>query len=138
MFIFRRLHEDYDVKGKKLYMCFVDLEKTFDRVSRKVLEWAMWKKGIPEVLVRSVMSLYEEAKTNVRVDSELAEEFGVKVGMHQGSVLSPFLFAVVVDVATEFAREGALCELLYNDDLVMMSETIEELWMSSQNERKLF
>ena len=26
--------------------------------------------------------------------------------MHQGSVLSPFLFAVVVDVVTEFAREG--------------------------------
>ena len=27
--------------------------------------------------------------------------------MHQGSVQSPFLFALVVDVITEFAREGA-------------------------------
>ena len=44
---------------EKLYMCFVDLEKTFDRVQRKVVEWAMRKKGIPEVLARSVMSLYE-------------------------------------------------------------------------------
>ena len=50
-------------------MCFVDLEKAFDRVPRKVLEWAMRKKRIPEVLVRSVMSLYEGAKTRVRVDS---------------------------------------------------------------------
>ena len=49
------------------------------------------------------MSLYEGAKTRVRVDSELSEEFEVKVGMHQGSVLSPFLFAVMVDVVTEFA-----------------------------------
>ena len=49
------------------------------------------------------------------------------MGMHQGSVLSPFLFAVVVDVVTEFAREGALYELLYADDLVLMSETIEGL-----------
>ena len=32
-------------------MCFVDLEKTFDRISRKVLEWAMRKKGISKVLV---------------------------------------------------------------------------------------
>ena len=70
-----------------LYMCFVDLEKAYDRVPRKMLEWALRKKGIPEVLVRSVMSLYEGAKTRVRVDSELSEEFEVKVEMLQGSVL---------------------------------------------------
>ena len=80
-----------------------------------------------EVLVRSVMSLYEGAKTRVRVDSELSEEFEVKIGMDQGSVLSPFLFAAVVDVVTEFAREGVLSQLLYVDDLVLMSETIDGL-----------
>ena len=84
----------------------------------------MEKKGIPEVLFRSVMSPCEGARTRVRVDFELPEEFEVNVGMQQGSVLSPFLFALVVDVVTEFAREGALSELLYADDLVLMSETI--------------
>ena len=106
-------------------MCFVDLEKASDRVPRTELEWAMRKTEIPEVLVRSVMKLYEGAKTRVRVDSVLSEEFEVNVGMYQGSVLSPFLFAVVVDVVTEFVREGALSELLYADDLVLMSETID-------------
>ena len=47
-------------------MCFVDQEKAFDKVPRKVLELAMRKKGISEVLVRSVMSLFEGAKTRVR------------------------------------------------------------------------
>ena len=61
----------------------MDLEKALDRVPRKVLEWALGKKGIPEVLARSVMSLYEGTKTRVRVDSELSEEFEVNVGMHQ-------------------------------------------------------
>ena len=42
-------------------------------------------------------------------------------------MLSPFLFELVVDVVTEFAREGALRKLLYADDLVLMSETIEGL-----------
>ena len=50
--------------------------------------------------------------------------------MHQGSVLSPFLFALVVDVVTEFAREGVLSKLLYADDIVLMGETIEGLWDS--------
>ena len=103
---------------------FCDLDKTFDRLPRKVLELAIRKKEIQEVLVGSVMSLYEGAKTGVRVDSELSEEFEVKVGMHQGSVMSPFLFAVVVDVFTEFARVGALSELLYADDIVLVCETI--------------
>ena len=84
------MQEEHHVKGKKLYMCFVDLQKAIDRVPRKVLEWAMRKKGIPEVLVRSVMSLYERAKTRVRVDSEMSDELEIKVEMHEGFVLSHF------------------------------------------------
>eukprot|EP00106_Octopus_bimaculoides_P001636 XP_014769078.1 PREDICTED: sodium-dependent phosphate transporter 1-B-like [Octopus bimaculoides] len=73
------------------------------------------------------MSLYEGVKTRVRIGTELLEKFAVKVGVHQGSVLSPFLFAAVVDVVMDSAREGLLMEILYADDLVLMSETMEEL-----------
>ena len=38
------------------------------------------------------------------------------MGMNQRSVLSPFLSVVMVDVVTEFARDGALSELLYADE----------------------
>ena len=65
------------------------------------------------------------ARTRVRVRSALSDVFVVRVGMHQPSVLSPFPLAVVVDIAAELAREGALSELLYVDDLVLMRETIE-------------
>ena len=78
-------------------MFFVDLENAFHGVPRRVLEWAMRKRGIPEAMVRAVMSLYEGAKARVRVGLELSEEFEVKVGVHQGSAFSPLLFAIVVD-----------------------------------------
>ena len=74
------------------------------------------------ILAKSVMSLYEGARRMVTVHYELLEEFGVKVGMHQGCVQSTFLFALVVDVVTEFARGCA--ELLHADDIVLMSDTI--------------
>ena len=127
IFIVRRMQEEYQKKGKKLYMCFVDMEKAVDRVPRKVMEWAMRKKGLSEVIVRAIMSLYDGAKTRVRVGSAYSEEFEVKVGVHQGSVLSPLLFAIVVDVITENARRGVVNELLYADDLVIMSEDMEDL-----------
>ena len=94
-------------------MCFVDIEKVFDRLPRKVMEWAMKKKGLPEAILRAVMSLYQEAKTEVRVGSELFEEFSVQVGVHQGSLLSPLLFAIAVDVISE--REELISEIVYAD-----------------------
>jgi len=41
LFILRRLQEEYHDKKRKLFLCFVFLEKVFDRVPRKVMEWAM-------------------------------------------------------------------------------------------------
>ena len=38
LFVVRRMQEGYRDKKKKLCMCFVDIEKVFDRVPRKVME----------------------------------------------------------------------------------------------------
>ena len=103
------------------------MEKAFDRVPRKVMERAMRKKGLSEVMVRAVMSLYDSAKTRVRVGCAYSGKFEVKVGKHQGFVLLPLLLAIVVDVITENARRVVVNDLLYADDLVFMSKTMENL-----------
>ena len=69
------------------------------------------------------------------MESELSEEFLVQVGVHQRSVLLPLLFAIVVDVISKNAREGLMNEILYADDLVLMSESIENLKDVCKTER---
>ena len=102
-------------------MCFVDLTKAFDRVPRKVMEWAMKKKKVPVAMVKAVMSLYNKVKTKVKDGSGLSDEFSVNVGVHQGSVSSPLLFAI--DVVTERVRNGSINEISYADDLFWLARS---------------
>ena len=49
----------------------------------------------------------------------------MKYGLHQGSVLSPLLFAAVMDIVSSEVRSGLPSELLYADDLVSIAPTLE-------------
>ena len=91
IFIIRQLQEKYLAVNKPLYLAFVDLEKAFDRVPRKVIWWAMRKLGVDEWAIRVVQGMYKDAKSRVRINGKYSEDFNVNVGVHQGSVLSPLL-----------------------------------------------
>jgi hypothetical protein len=81
-------------------MMFVDLEKAYDRVPRKVLCWAMKVKGVPEKYVKVVQAMYRDARTQVRTEAGITDQFSVAVGLHQGSALSPYLLLLVMDALT--------------------------------------
>ena len=98
IFVVRQLQEKYLAANKRLYtMAFVDLEKAFDRVPRKVIWWALRKLGVDEWIVHLVQGMYSKVRSRVRVGEGYGEEFEVKVGVHQGSVLSPLLFIIVLE-----------------------------------------
>ena len=63
----------------------------------------------------------------VKVDDGYSEEFDVGVGVHQGSVLSPLLFIIVLEAISIEFRNGAPWEHLYIDDLVIISDKMEDL-----------
>ena len=128
IFIARQSQERYRGKYRELWWAFVDLEKAFDRVPRKVVEWAMRKLGVEEWLVRAVMAMYKHARTRIiSYGGSVSEWFGVNVGVHQGSVLSPLLFIIVMEAVTPSVREGLPWEMLYADDLVLVGKCEEEL-----------
>jgi len=105
----------------------VDLEKAFDRDPRKEISWAMHKLGVEEWLVSAVMSMYTGAKTVVRTVYCNSKGFEVKVGMHQGSALSPLLFVIVMEAISREFKVALQWELLYADDLAVIAETEEEV-----------
>ena len=73
------------------------------------------------------MTLFAGAKTHIQTSCGDSESFDVKVGVHQGSVLNPLLFIIVMDVIYKEIREGLPWELLYADDLVLIAESEQEL-----------
>ena len=111
----RQMQENFRVKGKKLYFGFVVLEKAFDRVLTEVIRWAMCKLGVEEWLALAVMSMYTGAKNRTVYDN--SSGFEVKVGMHQGSALSPVLLVTVMEaISREFRVPwpylGSCCMLM--------------------------
>lgn len=86
IFALRMVMEKYREGQKPLHCVFVGLEKAYDRVLREelwlVTRWA----GTPEEQIRVVQVCYGAT-----------EGFEVGVGLHQGSVVSPFLFALLME-----------------------------------------
>ena len=78
------------------------------------------------MLVQAVMGLFAGLGMGVAVGLGTLVEFGVRDGVHQGSVLSPLIFVVVVDVVAKHARES-LNGILCTDDLVLMNESLKDL-----------
>ncbi|KAK3561907.1 hypothetical protein QTP86_019031, partial [Hemibagrus guttatus] len=86
----------------------------------------MKKSGVAEKYVR-VVHMYERSRTVVRCAVGQTEEFKVEVGLHQGSALSPFLFAIVMDQLSEEVRRESPWTMMFADDIVICSESKEQV-----------
>ncbi|KAK3539783.1 hypothetical protein QTP70_013216 [Hemibagrus guttatus] len=104
-----------------------NLEKAYDRVPREELWYCMRKSGVAEKYVRVVQDMYERSRTVVRCAVGQTEEFKVEVGLHQGSALSPFLFAIVMDQLSEEVRQESPWTMMFADDIVICSESREQV-----------
>jgi exonuclease III len=127
VFALRMLIEKYRECQRELHCVFVDLEKAYDRVPREELWYCMRKSGVPEKYVRAVQDMYEDCKTVVKCAVGVTEEFKVKVGLHQGSALSPFLFAMIMDRLTDEVRQESPWTMMFADDIVISSESRQQV-----------
>ena len=123
LFALRVLMEKYGEGQKEPHCVFVDLEKAYDKVPREEVWYCMRKSGLAEKYVRIVQDMYDDSITAVRCAIGVTEGFEVKVGLHQGSALSPFLFAMVMDRMTDDIREESPWTMMF----VICSESKERV-----------
>ena len=106
IFSLRQIAEKVREKNHEMYMVFVDLTKAFDTVNRTALWRVLQKLGIPENMLRVIVSFHEGMKANVVSNGELSDSFGVTNGTKQGCVMAPVLFALYFSVMLKYAFAG--------------------------------
>ena len=77
--------------------------------------------------------IYDNTHAKVRITNSYSNPINVSIGVHQGSVLSPFLFIIVMEALSHEFRTGCPWELLYANDLVIVAESLGELKVRSKN-----
>ena len=89
--------------------------------------YCMRKSELAEKYVRIVQNVYDDSTTAVRCAVGVPEGFEVKVGLHQGSALSPCLFAMVMDRMTYDIREEAPWIMMFADVIMICRESKERV-----------
>ena len=90
-FILKQTIEQYREGQKDICVIFIDLEKAYDRVPREEIWRTMRERLVTEKYVKLVQDMYTGCRTKVRTVAGESSKFNVEVGLHQGSVLSPYL-----------------------------------------------
>lgn len=56
----------------------------------------------------------------------MSDSFEVKVGVHQGSVISPLIFITIMDCLTDAVRRETPCDMMFADDVLLCNKTRSE------------
>ena len=127
IFFLRMLLEKWTAGQKTVHCAFIDLEKAYDRVPREQLWECLRLAETSEYYIKIIKDMYDGATTTVRSAAGLTEEVKIGVGHHQGSALSPFLFAILIDRLLEDIRKDTSWDMLFADDIVLSRQNHREL-----------
>jgi hypothetical protein len=115
-------------------MVFIDLEKAYDKVSRNVIWRALEKHKAPTKYITFIKDMYKDAMTFARTCDGDTSDFPIKIGLHQGSALRPYFFALVMDEDTMDIQGDIPWCMPFANDVVLVDASREglnrklELW----------
>ena len=114
--------------GGTASLCSIDLSKAFDKVNHHALYIKLMQRQLPVQLLDLIENLLVNCSSTVRWLSTYSSFFEVHYGVRQGSVLSPFLFAVYVDdIVSKRRIDYYSAIVLYADDILLIAQSVSEL-----------
>ena len=136
IFQFRTITERAIHVNKKVFACFVDYQKAFDRINHEKLLHIMEKAGIPELERKLIRSLYWNQYAVIRTTDGISRKICIRRGVRQGCIISPILFNLYSEYMMLDVQEKGkgiviggqnFTNLRYADDAVVISEEEAEL-----------
>ncbi|GKB00076.1 retrovirus-related pol polyprotein LINE-1 [Tanacetum coccineum] len=95
--LLRNLMEKYRERHVDLHIAFLDLEKAYDSVLIYLIWRTLIEKGTSRRYLRVIRDKYKGVNTQVQTIAENIYFYPVEVGLHQGSTISPYLIALIID-----------------------------------------
>ena len=126
IFVVRQLQEKYLAANKRLTMAFVDLEKAFDWVPRKVIWWALRKLGVEECIERLVQGMYANARSRVCVGEGTVKSLKWRLVFTKDQYSACCSSSLCLKALSQEFRSGVPWEDLYANDLVIIAKSLEE------------
>ena len=107
------------LKKKKYTACaFIDIKAAFDSAWHPAILQALIKKRCPNYLVKIIKSFLEGRRCRITIDGQTME-FQIEIGCPQGSVLSAFLWIVLIDEIFYLSFPFSVFIIAYADDLTV-------------------
>jgi Reverse transcriptase (RNA-dependent DNA polymerase) len=103
-------------------MIFIDLDKAYDKVPKNIMWWALKRKRVPTKYVTLIKDMYTNVVTYVRACDGESDVFSFKIGLYQGSALSPYIFTLVMDEITNDIQGDIPWCMLFAGDVVLIDE----------------
>ena len=89
---------------KNIYFCFIDYAKAFDCVDQNKLWKILQEMEIPDHLTCLLRNLYAGQEAAHRTGHGMTDWFQIGKGLHQGCILSPWLFSLYAEYIMRNAR----------------------------------